>query len=158
MPHDSINHLQQQMEEGGTKAFDIVPTILRKVINKRLWADRLDKDGKPFTSFEAFAKHRLWQGLETTIEELRVYCRKNPEVDKTTHGRGRRRRDAGRHSYNITDGSARGTNPTYTLRRLKRDRPDLAQKVIDGDMSANAAAIEAGFRKRRRCPHCGGEL
>jgi hypothetical protein len=35
-----------------------------------------------------------------------------------------------------------------TIRRLKRDRKDLAEKVISGDMSANAAAIEAGFRKK----------
>jgi hypothetical protein len=41
-----------------------------------------------------------------------------------------------------------GTSETYTLRRLKRDRSDLAQKVISGEMSANAAAIEAGFRDK----------
>jgi hypothetical protein len=39
-----------------------------------------------------------------------------------------------------------GTNDNYTVRRLKRDRPDLAEMVLDGELSANAAAIEAGFR------------
>lgn len=34
------------------------------------------------------------------------------------------------------------------LARLKRDRPDLAAKVIAGEMTAHAAAVEAGFRKR----------
>jgi len=29
-----------------------------------------------------------------------------------------------------------------------RDRPDLAEKVRAGDLSAHAAAIEAGFRSR----------
>jgi hypothetical protein len=33
------------------------------------------------------------------------------------------------------------------IARLKRDRPDLAQQVIDGDLSPNAAAITAGIRK-----------
>ena len=42
-----------------------------------------------------------------------------------------------------------GTSKNYTLARLKRDRPDLAQRVVDGELSANAAAIEAGFRKRQ---------
>jgi len=37
---------------------------------------------------------------------------------------------------------------TYVLARLKRDRTDLAAQVIDGTMSANEAAIVAGFRKR----------
>ena len=52
-----------------------------------------------------------------------------------------------------------GTSRAYVLARLKRDRPDLAQRVIDAELSANAAAIEAGFRKKpvRRCPNCGHE-
>jgi len=41
-----------------------------------------------------------------------------------------------------------GNSRDYTLARLKRDRPDLAELVIGGAMSANAAAIEAGFRRR----------
>ena len=42
----------------------------------------------------------------------------------------------------------RGTSRTYTIRRLKRDRPDLVERVAAGELSPNAAAIEAGFRKR----------
>lgn len=39
----------------------------------------------------------------------------------------------------------RGLN--YTLARLDRDHPELARKVKAGELSANAAAIQAGFRK-----------
>jgi hypothetical protein len=42
-----------------------------------------------------------------------------------------------------------GTGRNYTLARLRRDRPDLAARVRAGELSANAAAIEAGFRKPR---------
>jgi hypothetical protein len=38
---------------------------------------------------------------------------------------------------------------THWLARLDRDRPDLAARVRAKTMSANAAAVEAGFRKRR---------
>jgi hypothetical protein len=41
-----------------------------------------------------------------------------------------------------------GNSEPYTIRRLKRDRPELAEKVLNGELSANAAAIEAGFRKK----------
>jgi len=41
-----------------------------------------------------------------------------------------------------------GTGKTYTLRRLARDRPDLLDRVEAGELSANAAAIEAGFRSK----------
>ena len=46
------------------------------------------------------------------------------------------------------------------LARLDRDqKSELATKVRNGEMSANAAAIKAGFRKKpvRRCPKCGHE-
>lgn len=43
----------------------------------------------------------------------------------------------------------RGDSAEYTLRRLKRDRPDLAEKVINEELSPNQAAIEAGFRKKK---------
>ena len=36
-----------------------------------------------------------------------------------------------------------GNTATYTAKRLKRDRPDLFQQVLDGKLSVNAA----GFRK-----------
>ena len=41
-----------------------------------------------------------------------------------------------------------GTDRRSTLARLRRDRPDLAEQVERGELSANAAAIEAGFRTR----------
>ncbi len=41
-----------------------------------------------------------------------------------------------------------GNDPSYALRRLKRDAPALAEGVLSGDLSANAGAIEAGFRPR----------
>lgn len=55
-----------------------------------------------------------------------------------------------------TGASARATSrvgesdtANYVVARLKRDRPDLAQRVVAGELSANAAALEAGIRKRR---------
>jgi len=45
------------------------------------------------------------------------------------------------------DEPARGNSTSYTLRRLARERPDLLARVETGEMSANKAAIEAGFRK-----------
>ena len=39
---------------------------------------------------------------------------------------------------------------TYTLRRLARDNPDLLELVAKGNLSPNAAAVQAGFRKPTR--------
>lgn len=35
----------------------------------------------------------------------------------------------------------RGTSHEYVLRRLKRDNPALAEKVIKGELSANRAGV-----------------
>ncbi len=40
-----------------------------------------------------------------------------------------------------------GTSEEYTKARLRRDNPDLYERVESGEMSANAAAKEAGWRK-----------
>jgi hypothetical protein len=43
--------------------------------------------------------------------------------------------------------SVHGTSKSYTVSRLKRDRPDLFERVVAGELSANRAAIEAGYRQ-----------
>ena len=80
LQHDTINHLQQVMGSGGRRAFQTVPKILVKVIRDELWKDRLDREGKPFASFEAFATAKLQHGLETSIDDLRAFCRRNDEA------------------------------------------------------------------------------
>lgn len=153
-PRDSIQSLQQAIGHGGKEVFDIVPIVLRDVLEDRLWADRKDKAGQPFRSFESFATHILWQGLESSIPELLLYCRKRPEVAElirrevgavTEHG-GDRKSEAAKDQVNNVN-LIGGNSPTYALRRLKRDHPELAEQVVAGKLSAHAAAIEAGFRQ-----------
>jgi hypothetical protein len=37
---------------------------------------------------------------------------------------------------------------THWRRHLRRDRPDIHDRVLSGEISAHAGMIEAGFRKR----------
>jgi hypothetical protein len=149
---DRIKKLQQAMVDGGENVFELVPLTLQNVIKERAWESRKDKSGRLFTSFEAFVTHHFWEGLETSIDELRLYCRKHDEVLKLINTEVQPVEEYGVNQHtggdNVTSSSARGNNPTYALKRLKRDRPDLADKVIAGELSANAAAIKAGFRKK----------
>jgi hypothetical protein len=62
-------------------------------------------------------------------------------------GPGRPTKEQQASIVRATNNTQSSDTATYALRRLKRDRPDLAEKVITGELSANAAAIEAGFRK-----------
>lgn len=151
---DVVNILQQELGRGSSKLFDVVPTVLRTVIAERLWAQRADKAGAPFASFEAFVVHPLWWGLEATVDDLIAYCRNAPDVQAMIRGElaavAKHGEIGGGHTRvaNGNSASGGGNEATYAIRRLKRDRPDLAEKVIAGKMSPNAAAIEAGFRVR----------
>lgn len=51
------------------------------------------------------------------------------------------------HDNIITfEANEQGTSRAYNLNRLSRQAPELYERVLDGELSANAAAIEAGFR------------
>ena len=41
-----------------------------------------------------------------------------------------------------------GTGVAYTLRRLARDCPEMLDRIEAGELSVNAAAIQAGIRKK----------
>lgn len=47
------------------------------------------------------------------------------------------------------DKPTRGDTTPYTVRRLAKKRPDLHAKLLAGQLSPNAAAIEAGFREKK---------
>ena len=159
MAEDDVELLQQLIMHGGTQAFSLIPAGLKKVILEKQWRGRADKDGKPFPTFEAFVTHRLWQGLETSIDELQLYCRKQPEVrnlilnamdegGKAGGDHGNQHTGGKRQIDNINLPTKGGTSAIYLAKRLKRDRPDLFQQVLDGKLSVNAAAIAAEFRKK----------
>jgi hypothetical protein len=62
--------------------------------------------------------------------------------------RGGDRRSEQFHNDNISLKTEYGTGKAYTEARLRRDHPTLYDAVKRGELSANRAAIEAGFRKK----------
>jgi hypothetical protein len=50
--------------------------------------------------------------------------------------------------HNIQGRAPTGTSKDAALRRLRKDRPDLHAEVLAQRLSAHAAMVEAGFRKR----------
>jgi hypothetical protein len=71
-------------------------------------------------------------------------ARGKPLAEHGKIGNGRKEESRG---DNITS-TQRGTDTTYTLRRLARDQPELLDKIEAGELSVNAAAIAAGIRKK----------
>jgi len=162
-----INELQRAMVGGDEHLMALIPAMVKRVIHQGIWRQCSDKEGNPFKTFDAFVEYPLYWGLERSVDRLLNLCCESEETQKlikaeigpvATHreiGNGR--------GNNITSTTVRrGTGSLYTLKRLKRDAPELAARVAAGELSANAAAIEAGFRRKpirlAVCPHCGGKL
>ena len=77
--------------------------------------------------------------LKDDAEALRMFR------EATTRPRGGRRVNGDIRTIE----PERGTTRAYTLDRLHRTDPALYQRVVKGELSANAAAIQAGLRKHK---------
>lgn len=68
-------------------------------------------------------------------------AREKPLADVGEIGNGRKDESRGN---NVTS-TDRGNATDYTLRRLARDNPELLDRIEAGELSVNAAAIQAGI-------------
>lgn len=124
--------------------------LLRKVLSERAW----EKEG--FPSFRSFMEAPEPTGLGMTQSKLLDAARladAEPvarqlllaEAAPAPPAGGDRRSDEFQECATfLNTGTAE-----HVVRRLKRDDPELAERVIRGEITPNAAAREKGWRKPR---------
>jgi hypothetical protein len=143
---------------------ELIPKVVREIIDSQAWrkfvASMEPFENASFIEFIRDPPHKGCGWQPTIVQGLIEKC-----GDKTLLRKWRKAITPPVGSNQFTEGNnniitRQGTSLAYTLDRLHRTRPDLLAKVEAGEMSANAAAIEAGFRKRpkHRCPKCGHEF
>lgn len=136
-----------------------IPELLKQVIEMDLWRDfrnKLEIDVHHDRFIDYVTDTRPLCGLGTDLRTLKNLCRDDPEaldlIDRVTQqppGGGKNQ-----HTEclvdNINEAEERptGTSREAALRRLRKDRPDLHALVIERKLSAHAAMVEAGFRKK----------
>lgn len=128
-------------------------------------------DPRPFPTFRAFVEAERPFGLQYSIkqletllqlhhphEETKAAVRERMNATRTevlrlikqetpaAHGRGGDRRSADFQNSN-TDLKRETTE--HVISRLKKKAPALAERVIAGEISAHAAALQVGIRKPR---------
>ncbi len=148
---------------GGLSTLNYIPMGIERVIRDHMWQERIDRhtgNVERFATFDEFVEARPSRGLGTTVDKLLKLCEDRQDVvslieQVTQRARGN---PTGVNQYNsgigysVTNSTkprrAHGNDLLTSHRRLRKDRPDLHQRVINGELSANAAMIEAGFRKR----------
>lgn len=126
-------------------------TVLEENIWRRRFVRRIDQ-WVEFSSFDEFVQTPPLEGLGSSIETLEAFARSDTRICELLDRA--RQRSGGRPTeetvYNIhgIDERPSGTSRAAALRRIRKDRPDLLERVLAGELSANAAAVEAGFRRR----------
>lgn len=157
----------QLKQDGGdpSQLLDLLSTVVEREDWKQLTSHRgkqltfLEYVTEPYPTGIGWSK----EDVENMLKFHHKYERKpmnDPEVEArmksmrakvyglirtglTDHGTNQRTLQC-----NVLSPKVRGNNEEYTVRRLRRDNSALADKVISGELSANAAAIQAGIRKR----------
>jgi hypothetical protein len=104
---------------------------------------KLSEDEKPSVRQDVSITTKPLAGCGRPPEKLEALLVKEPEVqalyrEATTAGQGR---PAKEKTDIVSLKPKHGNSATYTLSRLKRERPDLFARVVAGELSANAAAI-----------------
>jgi hypothetical protein len=85
--------------------------------------------------------------LNTELSDIGVK-RVEGVLGKQEIGKGKAGPGRGNKTGDIVTRFRRGNEASYTVARLRRDAPELADAVERGELSANAAAIRAGFRHK----------
>jgi hypothetical protein len=155
-----VNQMYHAIKEGELNIKHI-PYWVEQVIDSGAWRKRwTGAFVVEHTSFRSFIMTARVEGLgwnsEDDLKQIESLLRYAPDVltkwrqaITPEHGGDRRSENASIKNNNIIlDRPVQGTSLAYTLDRLSRESPDLYAKVVAKELSANAAAIEAGFRKR----------
>lgn len=147
-----INSAAQAMSSG-IADLETFPLLVVRIVKEEMWRQRAIPQrrwelSKEFTHFEEFVEAQPLDGLGTTVADLKVLCAKSivalDAIDRAC------KRPQGRPLVNFDNvqDSPTGNSQAAALRRLRSQRPDLHERVISGELSANAAAVEAGFRRK----------
>lgn len=124
--------------------------------NKEAWKSRIIPGLSPmqFETFMEFVTYRTPWGLGWTEQMLKAFIL--PEEKKLWADIEKEKKPAnklGENQYTkqgiIYNTLNQGTSRAYKISRLKRDAPEYAEKVINGELSASRAMVEAGLEKEK---------
>jgi hypothetical protein len=133
---------------GGLSNF---PGLVKKIITNRAWERRVEKGRViELDSFVQLVTAKPYQGWGEDLRKVESVIKDDPEAlrlfREATTAEPHVHQAPDNDNVIITKG-VQGNSLAYTLDRLHREAPELYEAVVAKEMSANAAAIKAGFRK-----------
>jgi len=160
-----VSNLQSALSDG-QHGLNAVPGHIKQIIQEDMWQDRIVQatgERAQYDTFTAFVNDSPPKGLGADVDMLKRMCDNDPDalrlLREVVTGDDGRPEKTEKSVDNVNSSRSSGNSKDYTLDRLARERPDLYEDVVQDRKSANAAAIEAGFRtKTVSVPvHKGGE-
>jgi len=148
-----VDELDGALRRGETSLQNI-PGLMALVLREELWRERRIRTGE-IVKHERFVDFLTVAPLEGLGEDPALIKRLLSDHPATLAAF--EAACTGKHGTNQYTKKEDSSNPTimkvdrgkaYTLRRLKRQHPVLFRKVTSGELTANQAAIQAGFRKK----------
>jgi len=150
---DSLRHSLRDGKHG----LSLVPLLVKRVIQEGMWRDFVverTRERVTYTRFIDFVTTKPLEGLGADLELIKRICADHKDVllliERAVQGKhgGDRKSKQIKHDIIMIDKPQYGTDRSYALRRLHKDRPDLLQKVIAGNLTPHGAMVEAGFRPK----------
>jgi CRISPR/Cas system CSM-associated protein Csm2 small subunit len=150
----------------GVLELNNVPELLQQILEEELWQEEILMDtGEVVTmySFVDFIKTPPPAGLGTTFETLWQLCCHNPLLldllDRAVQrpaGAPEKNQRVVREQITVdsihnSDKIERptGTSKQAGLRQLRKKNPELHAKVLAGELTVNAAMVQAGLRTKQ---------
>jgi hypothetical protein len=137
-----------------------LPGLISKIIREKVWERRIHNGRlielpnlralitEPFPRGWSEQPDKIEAIIKSDVESLALFREAMVEGPGGSGSNQYEIKESAINDNIINTLSSQGTSKAYTVSRLKRDRPDLFEKVVAGELSANKAAIEAGFRRK----------
>jgi hypothetical protein len=140
----------------GCSKLDSIPAYLRRIIENRAWECRQVKmrGVVQLANLRELITKEPMEGWGENPERIEGLIKHDAEVlvlwrDAMKEKTGPKLKgDDGLCNIVTETKGTTGNSRSYTVSRLQREAPELFAQVVAGTLSANAAAIQAGFRKK----------
>jgi hypothetical protein len=149
-----VQSLSQALSYGET-GLSTVPKLIKRCLREECWRDRvLERTGErvKFDRFEEFVRTPPLEGLGADVDLVKRIVKDDKEaldlLDQAMQTKPGRPAKAEEETLDNVQGFPSGNSESAALRRLRKDRPDLLARVIEGEVSAHAAMVAAGFRPK----------
>ena len=155
--HESLCRTAHKALRYGTSSLlEAFPGLIRKIIETEAWRER-EVRPRLVVKLDCFMDLIVRQppdGWGENPSKIEKVLSDDPDVlalwrESTKRKPGPKGDDNYHDNIMVIDPdkAQQGTSKSYTLSRLKREAPELYERVCNRELSANAAAIEAGLRK-----------